>query len=94
MNADNRCPFLVLQATACDFQVSCPSFFQIDCSLFVLLHDVGHLPFSHALEDPFEDLLGKRDEILPFQPRSHPTRFINGCRWRLFGSRGEPAMKE
>ncbi len=32
-------------------------FFKLIASLVALLHDLGHLPFSHRLEDPFEDLL-------------------------------------
>ena len=32
-------------------------FFKLTACLVALLHDVGHLPFSHALEEPLQELL-------------------------------------
>ena len=49
-------------------------FFKLTACLVALLHDVGHLPFSHALEDPLENLLLKnRAQIIAF-----PMKEVSG----------------
>lgn len=52
-------------------------FFKLTASLLALLHDVGHLPFSHTLEDPLEDLLREKGSIVPFPTKKVSDKAIH-----------------